>query len=126
MRSTHLGALAIALLVVSACGNATTPPGSAPAVETTEIAIGTDTDAELKFDPLELTVLSGADVVVTFENRASVPHNLTFEAPIDVATSTVVEPGASETVRLKAPEAGEYTFVCTLHPGMDGKLIVSG
>jgi plastocyanin len=121
-----MGVLAIALLVVSACGSATTPPSSAPAAETTEIAIGTDTDAELRFDPPELTVLSGADVVVTFENRASVPHNLTFQPPIDVATSTLVEPATSETVRLKALEAGEYAFVCTLHPGMTGKLIVAG
>ena len=77
----------------------------------------------LKFDPAELTVKAGADVRVTFENRASVPHNLTFQAPINVATSTVVAPGTSETVQFKAPAAGEYPFVCTLHPGMGGKLI---
>jgi plastocyanin len=91
-----------------------------------EITVGTDTGAELKFDPAELTVQAGADVRVTFENRASVPHNLTFQAPINVATSTVVAPGTSETAQFQAPAAGEYAFVCTLHPGMDGKLIVSG
>ena len=95
-----------------------------PSGETVEITVGTDTGAELKFDPAELTVKAGADVRVTFENRASVPHNLTFQAPINVATSTVVAPGTSETVQFKAPAAGEYPFVCTLHPGMGGKLIV--
>jgi len=100
--------------------------GAAPSGATVEITIGTDTGADLKFDPAELTVQAGADVRVTFENRASVPHNLTFQAPINVATSTVVAPGTSETVEFKAPAAGEYAFVCTLHPGMGGKLIVAG
>jgi plastocyanin len=145
MRSTHLGVLVAALLAISACGGGTSPtstpaaPPSAgqepaasepvsgePSGETVEITIGTDTGAELKFDPAELTVKAGADVRVTFENRASVPHNLTFQAPINVATSTVVAPGTSETVQFKAPAAGEYPFVCTLHPGMGGKLIVEG
>jgi plastocyanin len=145
MRLTYLGVLVAALLAISACGGATTPP-SAPAAppsssqeptasgptsgepsgETVEITVGTDSGADLKFDPAELTVKAGADVRVTFENRASVPHNLTFQAPINVATSTVVAPGTSETVQFKAPAAGEYPFVCTIHPGMGGKLIVEG
>ena len=143
MRLTYLGVLVAALFAISACGGATTPAstpaappnssqepaasGSAsgePSGETVEITVGTDTGAELKFDPAEVTVQAGAHVRVTFENRASVPHNLTFQAPINVATSTVVAPGTSETVEFKAPAAGEYSFVCTLHPGMGGKLIV--
>jgi plastocyanin len=143
MRLTYLGVLVAALLAISACGGATAPtstpsappsaspsptasgaPGSEPSGETVEITVGTDTDADLKFDPAELTVKAGADVRVTFENRASVPHNLTFQAPINVATSTVVAPGTSETVQFKAPAAGEYPFVCTIHSGMAGKLIV--
>lgn len=143
MRLTYLGVLVAALLAISACGGATTPTstpaaapsstqepaasgptGSATSGETVEITVGTDAGAELKFDPAEPTVQAGADVRVTFENRASVPHNLTFQAPINVATSTVVAPGTSETVLLQAPAAGEYAFVCTLHPGMGGNLIV--
>ena len=113
MRLTYLGVLVAALFAISACGGATTPastpaapPNSSqepttsgpvsgePSGATVEITIGTDTGAELKFDPAELTVQAGADVRVTFENRASVPHNLTFQAPINVATSTVVAPGS--------------------------------
>jgi plastocyanin len=144
MRLTYLGVLVAALLAISACGGATTPTstpaaappsasqeptasGSAsgePSGETVEVTVGTDTGADLKFDPAELTVQAGADVQVTFENRASVPHNLTFQAPINVATSTVVAPGTSDTVQFKAPAAGAYPFVCTLHPGMGGTLTV--
>jgi plastocyanin len=145
MRLTYLGVPVAALLAISACGGPTTPAstpaaappsasqeptasGSAsrePSGETVEVTVSTDTGADLKFDPAELTVQAGADVQVTFENRASVPHNLTFQAPINVATSTVVAPGTSETVQFKAPAAGEYLFVCTLHPGMGGKLTVT-
>jgi plastocyanin len=136
MRSTHLGAfVVVGALIINACAGgpgatssspSATAPSSVGPGETVQITVGTDTDAELKFDPGELTVPAGADVRVTFENRASVPHNLTFQGPINVATSTVVAPGTSETLEFKAPAPGEYTFVCTLHPGMSGKLIVSG
>ena len=143
MRSTYLGVLVAVLLAISACGGGASPvstpapppspspsttdsgtPSRTPSGETVEITVGTDTGAELKFDPANLTVQAGADVRVTFENRASLPHNLTFQAPINAATSTVVAPGTSETVQFKAPAAGEYPFVCTLHPGMGGKLMV--
>ena len=143
MRSTYLGVLVAVLLAISACGGGASPvstpapppspspsttdsgtPSRTPSGETVEITVGTDTGAELKFDPANLTVQAGADVRVTFENRASLPHNLTFQAPINVATSTVVAPGTSGTVQFQAPPAGEYTFVCTIHPGMGGKLIV--
>lgn len=145
MRSTFLGALAATALMVSACAGgsgtsstpATAPPstsqapaasgpaGSAPSGATVQITIGTDTAAGLKFDPGEVTVKTGAEVQVTFENRASVPHNLTFQAPINVASAAVVDPGTSATLHFTAPAPGDYAFVCTIHPGMAGKLIVA-
>lgn len=141
MRPRYLGVLVAAIFAVSACGGATNGSGTAPATapsstnpgtssapsgETVEITVGTDTGAELKFDPAEVTIQAGTTVRVTFENRSSMPHNLTFQAPISVATATVVEPGSSETVEFQAPDPGEYAFVCTLHPGMAGTLIVTG
>jgi plastocyanin len=90
-----------------------------------QITIGTDAGTELKFDPGEVTAQPGAHVRVTFENRSEVPHNLTFEAPINVASSPVVAPATSETLELTAPGPGEYAFVCTIHPGMEGELIVA-
>lgn len=144
MRSTYLGVLAAALLAISACGGgssststpATTPPGSsqepaasgstatAPSGEIVDITVGTDTGAALKFEPGEVSVPAGADVRLTFEDRSTVPHNLTFQGPPNVATATIVAAGASETLQFTAPEAGDYAFVCTLHPGMGGKLVV--
>ena len=92
--------------------------------DSVEITVGTDTGTSLLFDPAEVTVPAGASVVLTFENRSTMPHNLTFNDPINAATATIVQPGSAETVTFTAPEAGRYEFVCTLHPGMSGTLIV--
>jgi glucose/arabinose dehydrogenase/plastocyanin len=105
--------------------SASAAPSTAPSGAVVEVTVGTDTDAELKFDPAEVTVQAGADARLTFENRSTVPHNLTFQGPPSVATATVVAAGASETLEFKAPDAGEYPFVCTLHPGMGGTLVVA-
>ena len=100
------------------------PSASAPAGEGTSLTIGTDTGAALLFEPTEVTATGGGEISVAFENRSTVPHNLTFNAPIDAATATIVPAGASETITFSAPEPGAYAFVCTLHPGMDGVLTV--
>ena len=84
----------------------------------------TFTAASIAFDPTEVTVTAGATVRLTFVNESTVPHNLTFREPIDAATENIVQPGEEETIEFTAPEAGEYTYVCTLHPGMEGTLIV--
>jgi plastocyanin len=154
MRSKLIGFLVALVMMISACAGAPTlpneqpatgpldpsavpglsaaptdsiEPGStstAPSSNVVAITIGTDDDAGLKFDPGIVTVPAGAKVRVTLENHATVPHNLTFDAPISLATSTVVAPGTSETVEFRAPEPGDYGFVCTLHPGMGGTLTV--
>ncbi len=33
------------------------------------------------------------------------------------------KPAASEALEFKAPDPGDYPFVCTLHPGMRGTLV---
>jgi plastocyanin len=104
--------------------SASAAPSGSPGGETTNLTIGTKTDDELEFDPDEVSVPAGAHVSVTFENRSVLPHNLTFSAPIDVATSPVVAAGASETIEFDAPAPGDYEFHCTIHPGMQGTLTV--
>ena len=113
-------------------GGGGAPAASAPATsaagggDVVEITVGTDEGSELLFDPLEVSVPAGATVRLTFVNESTVPHNLTFGEPINAATATTVAPGEEETIEFVAPEAGEYEFVCTLHPGMEGTLIVEG
>ena len=110
----------------TASAGATASGPGVPTGDVVEITVGTDEGAENLFDPTEVTVETGVTVRLTFTNEATVPHNLTFGDPINAATSTIVDPGESETIEFVAPEPGEYTFVCTLHPGMEGTLTVEG
>ena len=93
---------------------------ASPAGEVTSLTIGTKTGDELEFDPKEVSVPAGAQVKLTFENRASLPHNLTFKAPVTAATAPIVAPGESDTIEFAAPEPGDYLFACTIHPSMQG------
>jgi plastocyanin len=112
-------------VVPSAPASAVPSAGSgAPSGAVTKVTIGTKTGAELEFDPDDVKVPTGVTVSITFENRASVPHNLTFKAPINAATEPVVAPGTSATLEFTAPAPGEYAWACTIHPGMQGKLEV--
>ncbi len=110
--------------VVGGGGAASSADASAGGGEVVEITVATDEGAELLFEPESVTVPAGTTVRLTFDNVSTVPHNLTFRDTINAATATTVAAGASETIEFTAPEAGEYTFVCTLHPGMEGTLIV--
>ncbi len=106
-------------------------PGDSPAASqppesgSAEITIGTDEGQDLLFVPETAEAPAGAQVSMIFDNVSQAPHNLTFDAPISAATQTIVNPGAAETIEFTAPEPGDYTFVCTLHPGMDGVLTVT-
>lgn len=124
--SRRLNATAIGLmLILAACSSPEAPAEDAGAgADVVEITVGTDEGSELLFDPTEISVPAGATVRLTFTNESTLPHNLTFEDPINAATETSVDPGQSETIEFTAPEAGEYPYVCTLHPGMEGTLIV--
>lgn len=101
------------------------PGASAPTGEGLSLTIGTDPGAALLFEPTEATASGGGEISIVFENRSTVPHNLTFNDPINAATATIVAAGASETISFAAPAPGGYDFVCTLHPGMDGVLTVA-
>lgn len=88
------------------------------------IAVATAPGETLAFDPVEVEIRSVVPVTMTFRNRSSVAHNLTFTKGLSVATRTIVEPGWDEVLHIVPPAAGTYPFVCTIHAGMTGKLVV--
>jgi plastocyanin len=115
---------AIGLAVVIAGCQATSATTSAPA-DGVRIAVATAPGQTLAFDPPEIQVGSVVPVTMTFRNRSSVAHNLTFTNGLSVATRTIVEPGWDEVLHIVPPAAGTYPFVCTIHAGMTGKLVVT-
>lgn len=74
------------------------------------------TAADLEFSPEELTV--GVGEVVTFKNVDSVDHDI----EIDGENLGTLEP--DDELTWTAEEEGSYPYVCTIHPEMEGTIIV--
>jgi len=71
------------------------------------------------FKPGTLTVKSGD--TVTFTNDGAVPHTVTATDGADFDSGTLA-PG--KTFSFVASGSGKVTYVCTIHPGMQGTIEV--
>lgn len=86
-----------------------TPPASGSA---TIVMDGT------AFSPFEMTVRTGQ--TVTWVNNDPFPHTISSE--VGHFRSSVLEPG--QQWQFTPTKEGRFPYVCTLHPGMNGALIV--
>jgi plastocyanin len=71
----------------------------------------------IRFSPATVTIRRGQTVTWKFDD-GSIPHNV-------VATrfhSSSTKSSGTYTVRFT--RAGTYSYVCTIHPGMQGKVVV--
>ena len=74
------------------------------------------------FDPTELSVTKGSSV--TFSNTSTVPHNVVFDAPLDPAVVDIGQINSGATSSRTFNTSGTWNFHCTIHGGMDGKIVV--
>lgn len=117
----HLAQLALAAgLVVGCSGDEAGGPNppAPPAPETASVT--TPLVPPAVWIPSSVTIRPGG--TVTFKNADGSPavHNVVSTSNAwPVAT---IDPG--ETFDLKLPNAGQYPFQCTLHPGMNGVITV--
>jgi plastocyanin len=99
--------------------------GGAAAAPAAPVVVGTDTATALQFEPRSVTAPANSQINLTFRNLATLPHNLTFQSgPIDARTQEQLPAGQEETLSFTTPAPGTYPFVCTIHPGMEGQLVV--
>ncbi len=117
-----------AVLLLTACGGSSGggTTGSASLSTTGDAAAQTATigmNDKLQFDPNTLQAKVGT-VAFDVKNLGRVPHNLHFDDAALGRTGTI-SGGESETLKVTFAKAGTFTFVCTFHSGMDGKVIVS-
>jgi plastocyanin len=118
---------AIALaLALAACGGSHAPragggSGTAlgPASAQTFTIHGNDRD---QFVPQTVHAVVGV-LTLTLRN-GGVPHDLEFRSGALPGIGVVSGTGTKST-RLTFTEPGTYDFVCTIHPGMAGKVVVS-
>jgi len=115
------------LLLLAACGGATSPSGS---VECREPVNGvlTITAESLVFDTACLALPAGEAVVIRLVNADTQPHNATLYTDSTKGTQLfageIIEGGESIDYEIDPMEAGTYYFDCTVHPGMDGSVVV--
>jgi plastocyanin len=103
----------VAALALTAAGCAS--QGSAeppPSVDGPAVAV-----RDYEFEPASLTVETGATVTWVWEGRA--PHDV-------VGQGFESKDQSSGTFRYTFDEPGTYPYECTIHPGMEGGIVVEG
>ncbi len=116
-----------AALVLTACGGGGEESGGEGSVTATgpadaQVATVVSND-QIKFAPATVNAKVGT-LALTHRNGGSIPHNLVFADKSLGGTETLTG-GKSETITLTFKEPGTYDFVCTIHSGQDGKVVVS-
>jgi len=111
----------------AACGGSHAPKSgggaeaaSGPATAQTFTIHGTDRD---QFMPQTLAAKVGT-LTLTLQN-GGVPHNLTFKSDRLPSIGTV-SGSATKSTTLTFDAPGTFVFECTIHPGMEGKIVVTG
>jgi plastocyanin len=126
--------LAVPLVLLAAgCGSSSKSSSSSPAPPaTTSTAAkapasssgggGTAVDMKnIAFSPKAVTVKVGQKI--TWTNQDSVDHNVTATAGASFHSSNF---GQGGTYSFTPTKAGTIKYVCTIHPGMDATITVTG
>ncbi len=137
-RTVRLGAVSISLLALAACGGSSddgssgTGSASQPQATTGGGAAGGSTIAikateALAFDPTSVTAKVGEKVEGTLTQVGSIPHNIEFkDFGVKPEDTMVLKDGESKTFSFTPDKAGDFTYICTIHPAtMKGTLTVS-
>ena len=124
--------LAVALVACSGGGETSEPTddnlgGGTVSVVDGTVAISAD---DLEFDANVIQATAGEGFTVTFSNLETEPHNwsiYTEEGGDPIAQGAVIGEGETDEIVVPALDAGEYFFVCDVHPAdMTGTVVVEG
>ncbi len=124
--------LAVALVACSGGGETSDPTddnvgGGTIAVVDGAVAISAD---DLEFDANVIQATADEGFTVTFSNLETEPHNwsiYTEEGGDPIAQGAVIGEGETDEIVVPALDAGEYFFVCDVHPvEMTGTVVVEG
>jgi plastocyanin len=124
---TRLATCSLALLLAVGCSGGSSSDEDGGAVTTTGTADAqtatVDMNDKLQFVPTTVNAKVGS-VTLDVVNVGMVPHNLHFDDDALGKTGTI-DGKADEKLTVTFSQAGTFTFVCTFHPGMTGKVVVS-
>jgi len=125
---TRTALLLLPALSLAGCGGGsdTAAPSTAGAVTATSSGSGQAAtvlaNTRLKFAPETVSAQQGP-LALTMTIDGGTPHDLTFDdASVGAAIPVTVRGSATQTFTFSRP--GSYRFVCTLHSGMVGQVVV--
>jgi len=116
--------LCVVLLLLVSCSSGAKGTGTVATVGPADAQTATiEMRNDLRFHPSTVDARVGT---VTFDvsNTETVPHDLAFDDAALGRTRTV-DGKSDERLKVTFDKAGTFTFTCTLHPGMDGKVVVA-
>jgi plastocyanin len=115
------------LLAAAACGGSHAPTGAGgvgvaagpPAAQSFTLH-GNDRD---QFIPQTVSAVVGV-LTLSLQN-GGVPHDLAFNDKAFPGIG-VVDGTAKKSTTLTFTQPGTYVFTCTIHPGMEGRVVITG
>ena len=130
MRRILLALGAVVALAAAGCGgsnSSSTSSGSSSSASTSTAAAASSGGGvaikmqNIAFDPKSVTVKVGQKV--TWTNDDTVDHNVTSQSGETIKSDNF---GKGGTFSFTPTKAGTIKYVCTIHPGMDATLTVTG
>ncbi|MCW2543521.1 MAG: Cupredoxin-like domain [Frankiales bacterium] len=123
----RLAAVLVAPLLLAGCGSSGGGGGGQASVSTVGAA-GAQTatvgmNDNLTFVPTTVLAKVGT-VTLTVDNLGRVPHNLVF-GDQSLGKTGAIAGGSRQPLSLTFDRAGTFSFECTFHSGMTGKVVVS-
>ncbi len=126
----------LGVLAFAGCGGGSKPSSSAsssPSVASTPAPASTSSGStstssggvavtmkNIAFSPTTIHVKVGQKI--TWTNQDSVDHNVTSQSGEHIASQNF---GQGGTFSFTPTKAGTIKYVCTIHPGMDGTIVVT-
>lgn len=116
----RIGIVALAIGLATGCGSSggTSGPDPAPAAVTITTAL---VGNQPSFSPSNTEVAVGGTVTWQIPAAATIQHNVTSDTNAWPASPDL---SAGQSFQVTFPQAGEFLYQCTIHPGMVGRVEV--
>ncbi len=110
-------------------GTATEAPSAATAAPSADGSTVTVSALNIAFEQTEIAAPADTKFTISFDNKDSgIPHNIAIKDSMSMEKfkGDLVTGVGQAQYKVDPLPAGDYTFVCSVHPNMAGKLKVGG